>query len=56
VKGLVLDVRGNPGGLLASALGVAAGFLPKSAVVLSLRGRVSAQDTVLRADTPFEPS
>lgn len=53
VKGLVLDLRDNPGGLLASALGVAAGFLPESATVLSIRGRVSAQDTVLRADKPF---
>lgn len=56
VKGLVLDLRDNPGGLLASALGVASGFLPESATVLSIRGRLSAQDTVLRADTPSAPS
>ena len=43
VKGLVLDLRGNPGGLLNTAVGVADHFLPKGAVVVSQHGRASAQ-------------
>jgi len=29
MKGLVLDLRNDPGGLLHSAIGVSAAFLPK---------------------------
>jgi carboxyl-terminal processing protease len=43
IKGLVLDLRGNPGGLLNTAVGVADHFLPKGAVVVSQHGRASAQ-------------
>jgi carboxyl-terminal processing protease len=49
LKGIVLDLRDNPGGLLTSAVGVAAGFLPESAVVVSIRGRAAQQQTVLHA-------
>ncbi len=41
IKGLVLDLRGNPGGLLNTAVGVADHFLPKGSVVVSQWGRVS---------------
>ena len=43
IKGLVLDLRGNPGGLLNTAVEVADHFLPKSAVVVSQHGRSSPQ-------------
>lgn len=36
---LVLDLRGNPGGLLNEASSVAALFLPKNAVVMQTKGR-----------------
>ena len=39
VKGLVLDLRGNPGGLLNSAVAVSAAFLPKNALVVYTDGR-----------------
>lgn len=41
LKGLVLDLRGNPGGPLGSALDVAALFLPYGSVLtqMSIRGR-----------------
>ena len=39
LKGLVLDLRNNPGGLLDAAVGVCAAFLPKGALVVSTRGR-----------------
>jgi carboxyl-terminal processing protease len=37
-KSLVLDLRGNPGGLLDQAVGVASLFLPKGSSVVSLAG------------------
>ena len=39
LKGLVLDLRGNPGGLLNAAVGVSAAFLPKYALVVYTDGR-----------------
>ena len=39
LKGLVLDLRNNPGGLLDAAVGVCSEFLPKGLVVVSTKGR-----------------
>jgi len=39
LKGLVLDLRNDPGGLLHSAVGVSAAFLPNKALVVSTDGR-----------------
>ncbi|MCU0940184.1 MAG: S41 family peptidase, partial [Burkholderiaceae bacterium] len=39
VKGLVLDLRNDPGGLLHSAVGVSAAFLPARSLVVSTDGR-----------------
>ena len=39
VKGLVLDLRGNPGGLLTEAVAVCDKFLNKGQVIVSQRGR-----------------
>ena len=39
LKGLVLDIRNDPGGLLHSAVGVSAAFLPAKALVVSTDGR-----------------
>ncbi|HAF01268.1 MAG TPA: peptidase S41 [Methylophilaceae bacterium] len=39
-KGLVLDLRNNPGGLLDAAVGVSAAFLPKDDLVVYTEGRV----------------
>ena len=41
LKGVVLDLRNDPGGLLHSAIGVSAAFLPKGALVVSTDGRMS---------------
>src|ERR1700691_376785 len=43
LKGLVLDLRGNPGGLLSEAVGVSDKFLKKGQVVVSHHGRASAE-------------
>jgi carboxyl-terminal processing protease len=39
LKGLVLDLRNDPGGLLTGAVGVSAAFLPKDALVVYTEGR-----------------
>ncbi|AZN36896.1 S41 family peptidase [Iodobacter ciconiae] len=39
LKGLVLDLRNDPGGLLNSAVGVSAAFLPKDTLVVYTEGR-----------------
>jgi carboxyl-terminal processing protease len=40
IKGLVLDLRNDPGGLLPSAIGVSAAFLPKDEVIVSTKGQL----------------
>ncbi len=40
LKGLVLDLRNDPGGLLQGAIGVSAAFLPKDAEVVSTNGQL----------------
>jgi carboxyl-terminal processing protease len=45
IKGLVLDLRGNPGGLLNEGVGVADKFLKKGQVIVSHRGRSSPEKT-----------
>ncbi|WP_332875972.1 S41 family peptidase [Massilia sp. S19_KUP03_FR1] len=39
LKGLVLDLRNDPGGLLQGAVGAAAAFLPKGAEIVSTHGQ-----------------
>src|ERR1700691_1079927 len=43
LKGLVLDLRANPGGLLTEAVSVAGHMLPKGAEVVSQHGRASQE-------------
>lgn len=44
LKGLVLDLRNNPGGLLESSVGVGSIFLPEGAAVVSDRGRAGENE------------
>lgn len=39
LRGLVLDLRGNPGGLLDAAVDVVSKFVPRGSLVVSTRGR-----------------
>jgi carboxyl-terminal processing protease len=43
IKGLVLDLRNNPGGLLKTGVAVADHFLQKGQLIVSHRGRASAE-------------
>jgi len=43
IKGLILDLRGNPGGLLNEGVAVADRFLEKGQTVVKHRGRASAE-------------
>src|SRR4029077_15694714 len=45
IKGLILDLRANPGGLLNEGVAVADRFLGKGQVVVSHRGRSSPEKT-----------
>src|SRR4030095_4929549 len=49
MKGLVLDLRLNPGGLLNAAVGVSSAFLPKNALVVYTDGRTEDAKTRLTA-------
>lgn len=49
-KGLVLDLRGNPGGLLTSAVDVSTLFVPNGSDIVSARGR-GFPETLYRSKT-----
>ena len=49
VKALVIDLRGNPGGLLDQAVRVCEKFLPRNQLVVSTEGRTAGSKTEYRA-------
>lgn len=49
LKGLILDLRDDPGGLLNGAVGVSAAFLPADVNVVSTKGRDGKAGMVLKA-------
>jgi carboxyl-terminal processing protease len=44
LKGLVLDLRDNPGGLLESAVDIVSKFVPENSMIVSTRGRRSGSE------------
>ncbi len=46
LKGLVLDLRNDPGGLLPGAIGVSAAFLPRDAQIVSTVGQLADSNRV----------
>ena len=54
-RNLILDLRGNPGGAVVSAVEVASEFFPKKTQIFSTRGRKRATDTtyVTKRDGEF---
>ncbi len=56
LRGLILDLRGNPGGLLDAAVDVASKFVPRGSVVVSTRGRRDeAEKSYRSAEAPVVP-
>jgi carboxyl-terminal processing protease len=48
-KGIILDLRGNPGGLLDQAVGLVNLFI-KHGIIVSQRGRIASEDEVYKAN------
>ena len=55
MRQLVLDLRGNPGGLLDQAIDVASEFLPRDQVIVSIRGRSEYLEPVVYKSTDANP-
>jgi carboxyl-terminal processing protease len=55
MRQLVLDMRGNPGGLLNQAIDVASEFLPRGQVVVSVRGRTEYSDPIVYKSSGSDP-
>jgi carboxyl-terminal processing protease len=53
LKGLVLDLRNDPGGLLDAAIAISAAFLPENAVVVSTNGQLPESRAVFKASPEF---
>jgi carboxyl-terminal processing protease len=49
LKGLILDLRNNGGGLVQSAVGVASAFLPSDSVIVTTKGQVDDANRTYRA-------
>ena len=49
IKGLVLDLRNDPGGLLNAAVAVSASFLPENVTVVSTNGQTPESKQILKA-------
>ncbi|MFM6923362.1 MAG: S41 family peptidase, partial [Polynucleobacter victoriensis] len=50
IKGLVLDLRNNGGGLLQGAVGVSAAFLPTGTLVVSTKGQSEDAKQIFKAN------
>ncbi len=48
LKGLVLDLRNDPGGLLTAAVGVVSAFIGKDQTVVSTKGKMTDSDRVFK--------
>lgn len=55
MRQLILDMRGNPGGLLTQAIDVASEFLPRGQVVVSVKGRSDYSDSIIYKSSGSEP-
>ena len=56
MRQLVLDLRGNPGGLLDQAIDVASEFLPRGLVVVSVKGRTEYSEPIVYKSNGAEPA
>jgi carboxyl-terminal processing protease len=56
MRQIVLDLRGNPGGLLEQAVDVASEFLPRGEVVVSVKGRTEYSEPTVYKSTGSNPT
>jgi carboxyl-terminal processing protease len=56
MRQLVLDLRGNPGGLLDQAIDVASEFLPTGQIVVSVKGRTEYSDQIVYKSNGADPA
>ena len=55
VKSVILDLRGNPGGLLQEAVNVSNVFIPKGEEIVSTKGKINQWDNVyLTSEEPVD--
>ena len=53
LKGLVLDLRNDPGGLLDAAVAISAAFLPEDVTVVSTNGQLAESKATYKASPEF---
>jgi carboxyl-terminal processing protease len=53
IKGLVLDLRNDPGGLLDAAVAISAAFLPENVTVVSTNGQLAESKATYKASPEF---
>src|SRR5258705_5446162 len=55
MRQMILDLRGNPGGLLDQAIDVASEFLPREKVIVSVKGRSEYNEPAVYKSNGSEP-
>ena len=55
MRQVILDMRGNPGGLLNQAIDVASEFLPRGQKVVSVKGRTEYSDPIVYKSSGSDP-
>ncbi|WP_353395097.1 S41 family peptidase [Hydrogenophaga sp. 5NK40-0174] len=53
IKGLVLDLRNDPGGLLDAAVALSAAFLPEGVTVVSTNGQIRESKAIFKAEPEY---
>ena len=53
LKGIVLDLRNDPGGLLEASVAISSAFLPADATVVSTNGQIAESKSIFKASPEF---
>lgn len=55
-KGIIIDMRGDPGGILTESLEIANMFLPQGSLIAAVKGREGPSETDVAKAAPIAPS